>query len=203
MYLGEIGGHSSLLQKSGSIELNTDTYRERRPAWLVLLKLLGVAAMVAVGSAIAIPSLLEFDFPLWHAIGLTAGGMVLYTAIAFFVRPEPNTDDLTNVNKFLWNVHCALGPGRFTSETFLDLFVLVGLINVDDGVDQAAAVQTQGYAATGAGIGLGGGSGVFDPSQPIAPLDPNRFALSSANSVTEKIQRDSQRFYSPPPTAAS
>ena len=203
MYLGEIGGHSSLLQKSGSIELNTDTYRERRPAWLVLLKLLGVAAMVAVGAAIAIPSLLEFDFPLWHAIGLTAGGMVLYTAIAFFVRPEPNTDDLTNVNKLLWNVHCALGPGRFTSETFLDLFVLVGLINVDDGADQAAAVQTQGYAAAGAGIGLGGGSGVFDPSQPIAPLDPNRFALSSANSVTEKIQRDSQRFYSPPPTAAS
>ena len=72
MFSGEIGGHSSL-QKSGSIELNTDTYRERRPAWLVLLKLLGSAAMIAVGAAIAIPSLLEFEFPLWQAIGITAG----------------------------------------------------------------------------------------------------------------------------------
>ena len=115
--------------------------------------------------------------------------MVLYTAIAFFVRPEPNTDDLTNVNKFLWNVHCALGPGRFTSETFLDVFVLVGLINVDDGGGSSCGRATQGYSAAGAGIGLGGGSGVFDPSQPIAPLDPNRFALSSANSVTEEADK--------------
>jgi len=203
MFSGEIGGHSSLLHKSGSIELNTDTYRERRPAWLVLLKLLGVAAMIAVGAAIAIPSLLEFGLPLWHAIGITVGGMLLYTVIAFFVRPDPNTDDLTNVNKFLWNVHCALGPGRFTSETLLDLLVLAGLGRTEDAVDEAAVARAQGFAAANPAAGLGGGSGVFDPSRPIAPLDPNRFALSSANSVTEKIQRDSQRFYSPPPTAAS
>jgi hypothetical protein len=203
MFLGDIGGHSSLLEKSGTVEFNTDTYRERRPAWLVLLKLLGVAAMIAVGAAIAIPSLLELDYPLWQAIGITAAAMVVYTAIAFYVRPDPNTDDLTSVNKFLWNVHCVLGPGRFTSETFLDLLVLVGLINLGDGVEQAAPAQAQGYAAVGAGLGLGGGSGVFDPSRPIAPLDPNRFALSSANSVTEKIQRDSQRFFNSPPTPAS
>jgi hypothetical protein len=203
MFLGEVGGHSSLLQKSGSVEFNTDTYRERRPAWLVLLKLLGVAAMIAVGAAIAIPSLLEFEFPLWHAIGITVGGMLLYIIVAFFVRPEPNTDDLTNINKFLWNVHCALGPGRFTSEAILDLLVLVGLLRTEEAVDDAAVSRAQNFAAANVGVGLGGGSGVFDPSQPIAPLDPNRFALSSANSVTEKIQRDSQRFYSPPPTAAS
>jgi hypothetical protein len=200
--LGDIGGHSSLLHKSGTVELNTDTFRHRRPAWLVLLKLLGVAAMIAVGAGIAIPTLLEFEFPLWHAIAVTAGGMVAYTVIAFFVRPDPNTDDLTNVNKFLWNLHCVLGPGRFTSETFLDLAVLFGLMREDE-VLEAGAAQSQGYGAAGAGVGKGGGSGVFDPSQPIAPLDPNRFALSSANSVTEKIQRDSQRFYSPPPSAAS
>ena len=128
--------------------------------------------------------------------------MVLYTVVAFYVRPEPNTDDLTNVNKFLWNVHCALGPGRFTSETLLDLLVLVGLVRTEEAVDEAAA-RLQSLAAASVPGGLGGGSGVFDPSQPIAPLDPNRFALSSANSVTEKIQRDSQRFFSSPPTAAS
>jgi len=192
----------SALDKSGTVELNTDCYRIRRPAWLVLLKLLGAAAMIAVGAAIAIPSLLELEFPLWHAIAVTAGGMILYTAIAFFVRPEPNTDNLSGFNKFLWNVHCALGPGRFTSDTLLDLCVLVGLVRTDDGPAAAPAQAAEGFGGAGFNAALGG-SGVFDPSQPIAPLDPNRFALSSANSVTEKIQRDSQRFYSPPPAAAS
>ena len=46
----------------------------------------------------------------------TAGGMLIYTGIAFFFRPEPNTDNLgwggglgndpfqtsDNVNRFLW-----------------------------------------------------------------------------------------------------
>jgi hypothetical protein len=45
----EMQGQSNLLHKSGTVEINTDCYRQRRPAWLVLLKLLGVAAMVAVG----------------------------------------------------------------------------------------------------------------------------------------------------------
>lgn len=198
--LSEVNSRSGLQTNSGTVEFNTDTFRQRRPAWLVLLKLLGVAAMIAVGVAIAIPTLLELKFPLWHAIAITAGGMLVYTATAFFVRPDPNTDDLSNVNKFLWNLHCALGPGRFTSDTFLDACVLVGLVRYDDGLDEAAQ---QGFGSGTSGVLPSSGSGVFDPSRPIAPLDPNRFALSSANSVTEKIQRDSQRFYSPPPTAAS
>src|SRR5688572_20386695 len=149
MFLGEAGGHSSLLHKSGSVEVNTDTFRHRRPAWLVLLKLLGVAAMVAVGAAIAVPSLLEFEFPLWHAIAVTVGGMIAYVVIAFFVRPEPNTDDLSNVNKFLWNLHCVLGPGRFISETFLDVGVLVHLVRTEEVIDEAAIVKAQGYVAPG------------------------------------------------------
>lgn len=198
--LSELNNRSGLQTNSGTVEFNTDTFRQRRPAWLVLLKLLGVVAMIAVGAAIAIPTLLELKFPLWHAIAITVGGMLVYTAIAFFVRPDPNTDDLSNVNKFLWNLHCALGPGRFTSDTFLDACVLVGLVRYDDGLDESAP---QGFGSGTSGLSPSSGSGVFDPSRPIAPLDPNRFALSSANSVTEKIQRDSQRFYSPPPTAAS
>ena len=62
-----------MIDKSGTVEFNTDTFRHRRPAWLVLLKLVGVAAMIAVGAAIAIPTLVEFTFPLWHAIATTAG----------------------------------------------------------------------------------------------------------------------------------
>lgn len=188
-----------MIDKSGTVEFNVDTFRHRRPAWLVMLKLLGVAAMIAVGAAIAIPTLLEFAFPLWQAIATTAGAIVLYTGIAFFVRPDPNTDDLSNVNKFLWNLHCALGPGRFISETFLDLGVLVGLVQ-SDGESEHAGQHTSGSVSVNSALAQSGG-GVFDASRPIAPLDPSRFALSSANSVTEKIHRDSQRYV--PPTAAS
>ena len=69
---GEIQGQASLLHKSGTLEINTDCYRRRRPAWLVVLKILGVAAMIAVGYAIALPTLLEVQFPLWEAVLLIA-----------------------------------------------------------------------------------------------------------------------------------
>jgi len=39
-----------------------------------------------------------------------------------------------------------------------------------------------------------GASGSFDATRPIAPLDPNRFAQSSANFVAGQIQLDTQRF---------
>jgi len=200
--ISEMQGRSGVLHSSGTVELNTDCYRNRRPAWLVLLKLLGVVAMVAVGAAIAIPSLLEFEFPLWHAIAITAGGMVVYIGIAFFVRTEPNTDNLVGINKFLWNLHCVLGPGRFTSETLLDTCVLVGLLRSHDGPGATLALPSEIVSNRAYDPAVDCFRG-FDPSRPIPPLDPNRFALSSADSVTEKIQRDSQRFSSPPPTAAS
>jgi len=206
----EMQGQSNLLHKSGTVEINTDCYRQRRPAWLVLLKLLGVAAMVAVGFGIGLPSLLEFEFPLWQAIAITAAVMFVYTTIAFFIRPEPNTDNLgwgggvandpfqysDNVNRFLWKAHCLLGPGRFTSETLLDTCVLLGLLRGAEALEAGPQSQDsqRGYAAVSEGNS-------FDSTRPIAPLDPNRFALSSANSVTERIQQDSQRYVnsSPPP----
>jgi hypothetical protein len=208
----EMQGQSSLLHKSGTVEINTDCYRHRRPAWLVMLKLLGVAAMVAVGYAIALPSLLQFEFPLWQAIAVTAGVMLFYTIIAFFIRPEANTDNMgwgggmandpfqasDNVNRFLWKAHCVLGPGRFTAETFLDTCVLFGLIGCGEATAAPACSQGSlpGYAAASDGNS-------FDATRPIAPLDPNRFALSSANSVTERIQQDSQRYATPAPRNGS
>lgn len=197
----EIQGQSSLLHKSGTVEVNTDFYRKRRPAWLVLLKLLGVAGMVAVWFAIALPSLLQWNFPLWQAIAVAAVIIPVYTAIAFFFRPEPNTDNMgmggglandpfqnsDNVNRFLWRLSCCLGPGRFTAETMLDLCVLVGIMKTEDNVAAAPVSQNAG-AANAAPIGT------FDATRPIAPLDPNRFAQSSANFVAGQIQLDTQRF---------
>src|SRR5262245_20860252 len=90
----ELQGQSSLLHKSGTLGVGGHFYRQRRPAWLVMLKLAGVMGMVAVWFPIAMPSLLEWNFPLWQAIGIATAIMLVYTVIAFFLRPEPNTDNL-------------------------------------------------------------------------------------------------------------
>lgn len=198
----EMRAHSSRLNPSGTIEINTDFYRSRRPWWMVLLKMIAVAAMVAIGAAIAVPTLLELSFPLWHASIVTGVGMILYTAVAFFFRPEANTDNMgvaggmgndpfqcgDNVNRFLWKAHCVLGPGRFTADTFLDILVLVRLLKTGDEEDPATTDKVVFPAMTS--------GGAFDATRPIAPLDPNRFAQSSGNFVAGQIQLDSQRFIS-------
>jgi hypothetical protein len=161
--------------------------------------------MVALGAAIAVPTLLELGRALWEACAITGAATCVYTVIAFFFRPEPNTDNMgwgggmgndpfqssDNVNRFLWRLSCILGPGRFTAEAILDVFALFKRDPSEEPASQAVA----GFAAHGAS------DRGFDATQPIAPLDPNRFALSSANSVAEKIQRDSQRFTAPPAAA--
>jgi|EndMetStandDraft_3_1072993.scaffolds.fasta_scaffold274698_2 hypothetical protein len=199
----EFQGQSSQLHKSGTIEINTEYHAARKPIWLIALKLLGVAAMVGVGAAIAIPTLLELNFPLWQAIVITAGGMMVYTGIAFFFRPDPNTDNLgwggggmndpfqysDNINRFLWRAHCVLGPGRFTAETLLDICAFFGIARSED-VASEPAHQGQGPA----GPKIGPLPAAFDATRPIAPLDPNRFAQSSGNFVVSQIQMDSQRF---------
>src|SRR5262245_27488563 len=83
-----------MVSKTGTIEINTKYQAARKPAWLVVVKLLCVTAMVAVGAAIAIPTLVEFDFPLWHAIAITIIAMSVYTVVAFYFRPEPDTDNM-------------------------------------------------------------------------------------------------------------
>src|SRR5205085_9358579 len=98
---------------------NTEYVTRKKPAWLVLLKLLGVAAMVAVGYGIALPTVAE-SLPLWQAIAAIAGVMLIYVGLAFFFRPEPNTDNMgwcaggmndptqysDNINRLLWKLSC-------------------------------------------------------------------------------------------------
>src|SRR5262245_30243947 len=198
---------SSPFEQTGTVSVNTDFQTSRKPLWLIALKLLGTAGMIAVGAAIAVPTLLEFEFPLWQAIAYTAGGMFIYTGIAFFFRPEPNTDNMgwggglgndpfqssDNVNRFLWRLSCILGPGRFTAETLLDVCAYIGLGRREE--DEDGASPAQAFVAMGQ-------AGGFDATRPIAPLDPGRFAHTSANSVTERMQLASQRPTSNPPAAA-
>jgi hypothetical protein len=158
----EFGGQSSQ-DKHGSIQLHGEFYRRRRPAWLVLLKILGVAAMVALGLTIVILTVREEapKYPEWKAIATALAMMAVYTAFAYFVRPEANTDNMgwfggfgndpgqysDNVNRWLWKLHMFLGPGRFTAETLLDTCVLVGLIRVEDPVDESAPPAYTGASA--------------------------------------------------------
>jgi hypothetical protein len=155
----EMRGQSSL-DKHGNVELHTEFFRKRRPVWLVLLKILGVAAMVAVGYAIAIPTLKEEapELEMWKGCLGVGAAMVVYTAIAFFIRPEANGDNMgwfggssndptqysDNINRWLWKAHMVLGPGRFTAETLLDTCVMVGLLKGEDPIEENALPEFSG-----------------------------------------------------------
>ena len=158
----ELRGQSSL-DKHGSIQIHSEFFRRRRPAWLVLLKILGVVAMVGMGMTIVILTVNEKapGFPQWKAIAAAAAAMIVYTAVAYFVRPEANTDNMgwfggfandptqysDNINRWLWNLHMFLGPGRFTAETVLDTCVLAGIVRSEDVVDEAGLSEYAGTSA--------------------------------------------------------
>jgi hypothetical protein len=148
----EYRGQSSL-DKHGKVEIQSDFFRLKRPAWLVALKLVGVLVMVAVGFALTLPFIHEHcpKLPQWKAIIGVSAAMILYTAVAYFVRPETNGDNLgwlggsmndptqysDNINRLLWNAHMVLGPGRYTAESLLDACILVGLVEGADPLDPA------------------------------------------------------------------
>ena len=135
----EIVGERTSPQKVGTVRLNTFYETRKKPLWLVALKVLGMCAMFAVGYALLL--LPVIPLPLWKSVVLISGVMLIYVGVAFFVRPEPNGENMgfvgglfndptqysDNVNRALWNAHCLLGPGRFISETILDCCTLVGL----------------------------------------------------------------------------
>jgi hypothetical protein len=191
-----------------SRRLHTEFPTVRKPAWLVLLKLLGVAAMVGVGYAITLPALWELaGLPLWECIAIIAGAMLLYIGVAFFVRPEPSSDALGEPNalpeallarsatsRWLRKPLCLFAPGRFSAEALIDLCVLLRLVRGAEAGGQAAS----GAATGGNSAARPAAEFSLDPTRPIAPLDPNRFALSSANYVAGQIQLDTQRFTTPP-----
>lgn len=199
----EIRGQSSLLHPRGGVDINTSYVTRKKPAWWVLFKLLLVAGMVAIGMGIGVPTLLEFKFPFWQAVVITTGVMFIYIGVAFFFRPEANTDNMgwaggaandpfqysDNVNRFLWKAHCFLGPGRFTSETLLDLCVLLGIAGGDEVIDENAEQAAMAAAATS------GLSSAFDPTQPIAPtLSANRFEQPPPGNHGGQVQLDSWKY---------
>lgn len=191
----QIPGQSNLPYASGTVEFNTNYVVARKPAWWVLLKLLCVFGMVTIGYGITVPTFLEYKFPLWQAIALATGAMVVYTAVAFFVRPDANTDNLgSTVNRFLWKAHCFLGPGRFTSQTLLEFFVVLGVKSRHD-ADDAVDLPEQFLLAT-----------TLETAQAITPvtgssmsagtLSPGRFETSTPNPFGGQQPLDSWKYMS-------
>lgn len=134
----EIAGERADPKETGQVRLNTFYETRKKPLWLVVLKLLGLAAMVSVGFFLVLPYI---PLPPWQSVAVTSGAMLVYVGIAFFIRPEPNGNNMgflggllndpmhysDDINRALWSAHCVLGPGRFVAETLLDLSTHLGL----------------------------------------------------------------------------
>jgi hypothetical protein len=145
----EIFGESTDPQPMGSIGASSQYSQQKRPA-LVLLKFLGAAILVTVGYAMTVPFLPMLPLPLWQSVMLVTGAMLVYVGVAFFLRPEPNGDNMgwcggmvddpfhysDDVNRLLFGLQMLLGPGRFVAETMLDICTLFGLVG---GLERATA----------------------------------------------------------------
>jgi hypothetical protein len=133
----EIVGERADPQEVGGVKLNTFYETRRKRPGMVLLKTLGLVLMIAAGFAVTVPWL---PMAIWKSSTLVAGLMLMYVGLAFFVRPEPNMDNLgllgglindplhysDNLNRALFQAHCLLGPGRFAAGTLLDISTLLG-----------------------------------------------------------------------------
>jgi hypothetical protein len=138
----EVMGERNDPKKPGSVRLNTFYETRKKPVWLVATKLLCVLAMMGIGYLFLMQFLMQIlSLPIGQSFLVASGCLLIYVGIAFFIRPEPNPDNMgflggmmndpthysDNISRALWNAHCMLGPGRFISETLLDCTTLLGL----------------------------------------------------------------------------
>jgi len=135
----------------GTIDVNTTYVTRRKPAWLVLLKLLGLAVFVAVFAGIAYPSLQPILGPLKSA-AVIAGTLLIYQGLAFFFKPEACEENIgyhggryddpfkfsDNINRGLMDLNVGLAPGRYAAETLLDFCVLIGLARGEEVLEAEA-----------------------------------------------------------------
>ncbi|HZL88418.1 MAG TPA: hypothetical protein VFB96_08600 [Pirellulaceae bacterium] len=161
----EFQGQSSQ-DKHGGIRLNTTYQTVKKPVWLVLLKLTALTGMVAMAAVVITPALAQW-LPMWKATLATIGTLLIYIGIAFFFRPEANTDNMgwfggfgndpfqysDNLNRFLFKLHMLLGPGRFAAETMLDACALIGLAKGPEVIEEeestpAVLIDPASYSQT-------------------------------------------------------
>lgn len=125
--------------KCGEVTLHTDPVNEKKPAWLVVLKVLALLVMVPIGFYLVVAFI---PLPPLEASLVTAGVLLIYCGLAFFIRPEANEDNMgflggmfnnpfqyhDDINRALFQAKCLLAPGRFAAESVIDLLTLCNLI---------------------------------------------------------------------------
>jgi hypothetical protein len=87
--------------------------------WLALKWAMSLL-LIALAYVLVIPWV---KFPLTQTIPAVFCLIMIYTAISSLVRIEMDAD---NFNRFLWRIHCALGPGRFLASTLNDTLEMFG-----------------------------------------------------------------------------
>jgi len=125
--------------KCGEVTIHTDTVNEKKPAWLVILKVLALLVMVPIGFYLVVAFI---PLPPLQASLVTAGVLLIYCGLAFFIRPQANEDNMgwlggafndpfqyhDDINRALYQAHCMLGPGRFAAQSVIDLLTLCNLV---------------------------------------------------------------------------
>lgn len=125
--------------KCGEVKIHTDTVNEKKPAWRVILKVVALVAILPAGFALVVQLI---PLPPLQASLVTAGVLLIYSGLAYFIRPEANTDNMgwlggamddpfqynDDINRVLFKAHCLLGPGRFVAQSIVDLLTLCNII---------------------------------------------------------------------------
>ena len=99
-------------EQSGTVRLHRDGPNSKKPAWFVLLKAIVTLGMIAIGFALVMPFI---PLPWWKSALITSGVLIFYVGVAYFVRPEPNTDNMG------WIGGAADNPFQFRVDSHLTL----------------------------------------------------------------------------------
>ncbi|MFI4875933.1 MAG: hypothetical protein ACIALR_11365 [Blastopirellula sp. JB062] len=143
--------------RSGRIEVNTQYSPQRNPV-LVTLKVIASLLLLA-GGAYGLLQIEQLPKSGLSRFAIVAGVELIYVAIAFFIVPRPNDDDVgflgglindpfrysDNYNRSLRSWYLLLGPGRFISASLLDFAALLGVMK-PDAEEEAISSQASGDA---------------------------------------------------------
>jgi hypothetical protein len=127
----------------GSVGVGQEHEACRSPT-LVWLRLMAVVSILLL---LWYLSIREIPWPLWQASAAVIGGTLIYVAVAYLFRPDPDMGNLgwcgglmdnpvrwsDDANRFLLALAIFLGPGRFVAESIFDAVTMLSPTDVEDG----------------------------------------------------------------------
>ncbi|MCC9609279.1 hypothetical protein LOC68_06020 [Blastopirellula sp. JC732] len=149
----------------GSIEVNTTYVPQRNIAVVMFKSIVSLAMLGGVGYWMFTWRILPQDIP--SKLAIIVGVELMYVALAFFIVPRPNYDNMGYLGGWInnpwkysddynrglrdWNV--ILGPGRFISTTLLDCAAMLGWMTADPTEEERFAKEmgmdlTEDFPAT-------------------------------------------------------